>query len=57
VDEDDVALLQFVAELLERLVDLVGEDPRPLLLVPEVEPDPVGEAVLERDALDARGCA
>src|SRR6476646_7575998 len=52
VDQDDVALLQLVADLVECLVDLVGEDARPLLLVAEVEPHAVGEAVFERDALD-----
>src|SRR5439155_81993 len=42
-------------DLRERLVDLVGEDAFALLLVAEIEHDAVREAVLERDALDARG--
>ena len=52
VDEDDVAFLHLVTDRVKRAVDLVGKDARPLLLVPEVEHDPVREAVLERDPLD-----
>ncbi len=55
VDEHDVTLLERVADRLERLVDISHGDPVTGLAVGEVEPNPVREAELERDALDARG--
>src|SRR5215211_8536508 len=54
LDQDDVLLLELVADLIERLVYLGGADARPVLLVAEVQHDAVGEAVLERDLARSR---
>ena len=53
--EHDIPLLEGVPDLLERLVDLVGEDAGAGLLVREIEDDTVRVAVLERDPLDTGG--
>src|SRR5829696_4578678 len=53
--QDDVLLLELVANLLQGLVYLGGAYARPVLLVPEVQNDAVGEAILQRDLARARG--
>src|ERR671921_1981336 len=54
LDQDDVLLLELVANLIERLVYLGRRDTRPVFLVAEVQDNAVGEAVLERDLARAR---
>src|SRR5215213_41648 len=54
LDQDDVLLLELVADRLERIIYLAGRDARPVLLVAEVQHDPVGEAVVQGDLARAR---
>src|SRR5215213_9023563 len=54
LDQDDVLLLELVADVFERLVYLGRRDTRSVFLMAEVQDNAVGEAVLERNLARAR---
>src|SRR5205823_2696577 len=54
LNENDIALLQRVAYLLKSFIDVLNKDARAKWLVAKVEHDPIGVAILERNALGTR---
>src|SRR5687767_14295921 len=54
LDQDDVLLLEFVVDLIERLVYLGRRNSRSVFLMAEVQDNAVGETVLEWNLASAR---
>src|ERR671921_1211813 len=54
LDQDDVLLLELVADIIERLVYLGRRNTRSIFLMAEVQDNAVGEAVLEWNLARAR---